>query len=89
MGWPVVQGRRIKVRTVRPHDGANFRVNSHLIEKFQITQWAVKLSAQNRLEVDDLLGLICKPQLERVRANDGCGPYKMDWVRVRAIISMP
>lgn len=86
MGRPIVQRRGIEVRAIRPDDGVNFGINSNLIEKFQITQRAVKLAAQNRLEVDHLLGFIFKLQLQRVRADNSCALHEVDCVFTQAFV---
>jgi hypothetical protein len=70
MDRPVVQGGRIEVRSIRPHQRADFRIDPDLLEQPLVTQWAVQLASQNRPEVDGLLGGVVKANAERVRRND-------------------
>jgi hypothetical protein len=63
---PVVKGRRVEVRTVRPNQRLDLRVDPHLIENTQVPQWPEKLPGKHRQEVDPLLGVILKSHKKRV-----------------------
>lgn len=75
---PVVQGGGVKIRAVRPDDGADFRVNANLAEKNRVAQRTEKLPAQNRLEVDGLRRAVFKLQVQRMRRDHRDAGYEMD-----------
>ena len=82
---PVMQGGRIKIRTVWPDYGANFRINPNLIEKIRIMQRPIQPPMQQRLEVDRLFHAVFKSQFERVRRDDRDALYKMDGMLLHAV----
>ena len=70
MDRPVMQGGRIKVRSVGPHQRLDFRINPNLIEQLQVAQGAVQFACQNGSKVDRLFRSIVKTNAERVSRND-------------------
>lgn len=77
---PVVEGSRVEIRSVRPHNCLHFRINSHLIEDLQVAQWAVKFARKNRPKVDCLRRAVVKTNSENVRSNDLKSSNSMDWM---------
>jgi len=70
IGRPVVQRGRIKVRSVRPHESFNLRVNPHLVEYFEVAQWTVHLAGQDRPKIDSLFCIVIKKNTKCVRTHN-------------------
>lgn len=65
-----MQGGRIKVRSVGPHQRLNLTINPDPIEQLQVAQRAVQFACKNRSKVDRLFRGIVKTNAERVSGND-------------------
>ena len=67
---PVVQGGRIKVRSVGPDQRLDFRIDPNLVEQLQVAQGAVQFACKNRSKVDGLFRGVVKTNAEHVSRND-------------------
>jgi hypothetical protein len=70
MDGPVMQGCRIKVRSVWPYQRFNLTVNTNLVKQFQVAQWAEQFPSENRAKIDRLLGVVVKMNAQNVSGND-------------------
>jgi hypothetical protein len=75
-----VQCCGIEVRSIWPNQCVDFRVDSNLIEYFDIAQRPEKLSMKNRPKIDRLSGPVLELYPERVGTNDFEGPDFMNSV---------
>ena len=63
------------------------RIDSDLIEQFQVAQRAVQFAGKHRLKVDGLLGSVLKTDTKRVRRYDFERPDPMNGVLYKVPIS--
>src|SRR6185369_7690700 len=63
---PVVKSSGFKVASVWPDQRMNLRINSNLVEEFQIAQRPEQFTCQYRLKINDLFRFVIKSDPESV-----------------------
>ena len=66
---PIVKRSGVEVRSTRPDDRMNFRVESDLSKNRRVAERAVKLALQNPLKINRAGQAIVEVQVERERAT--------------------
>jgi len=75
---PVMQGCRIKIRSVRPDDRMNLRIKANLIKQIDVAERAEEFTGKNGREIDPALRPVIEPQLQRERSDYLHGPDAID-----------
>ena len=78
---PIMKGCRIKVGSVGPDQGMDFRVKPDLIKELKILQWTVKIANQYGLEINHLMGVIFKLHAKGIGPGDGKFGNPVDGMR--------
>jgi len=58
---------RVKVCAIGLDERMNFGIDSHLIEHRQFPQRSIKLTSQNRFEIDHLFRIVIELHTQRIR----------------------
>lgn len=61
-----MQGGRIEVHSVRPHQRLHLGIDPHLVEQFELAQRALQFARENRPKVDCLFSVVVKTNTEGV-----------------------
>ena len=56
LGRPVMQHRRVEIRTIRPDQGRCFRVEADLLKDHHVLERAVQGTGENRAKINRLFG---------------------------------
>jgi hypothetical protein len=75
---PIVQGGGIEIRTIRPHDRMDLRIDANLREERGIAQRTEQGASKHSREIDAPLKPIVEPQLQRERSHDLRGLDSID-----------
>lgn len=81
MRGPIVQRSRVEIRSIRPNERMNLRIDSHSIENGKIAQRAIHRTCQDRPKIDHLLGAVVKLHAQRVGGFDLKGLDSINWVQ--------
>jgi Arc/MetJ-type ribon-helix-helix transcriptional regulator len=73
-----VEGLRIEIGSIGPHQRVNLGINPYAIENLKIAQRSIELAREDRLKVDGPLGVVVKPYPQNMRALDTERLYKMN-----------
>ena len=68
--WPIVQGSRIEVRAIRPHQRVTFRIEAHLSKYPFVPQRRKQVSAQYRQKIDHLAGKVVESNAQYMVSDD-------------------
>jgi hypothetical protein len=81
-----VKSGRIEVRTIRPHERVNLRIQAHLLEEFGIVKRTVQLTRQYWCEIDCLSRAIGEVDAQRPRADALERLHTMKWMSAHRFI---
>lgn len=68
--FPVIEKGRIKIRSVGPLNGVNFRINLNFLKEHFIAQLPIHLTPQDRLKVNCFFGSVIKSDADLIKTGN-------------------